>query len=464
MEIFLFIFVFVIGLVIRIVGAFGWGCQDIEFWKAYAVYTYEYGIINAYGEDDLKIRERYKSGEKFKEVLDNFQAKIQYGDCYNYSRPYFFFPHPPLFLYPIAATFRLYAKKFPDLRNRRWLNFYINLSPLIASFLTTLFIYYFAYITLGSENAAIMAALYWMNPSVLLSCPLQAFVDAITGFFALVAFTSCFLGYPILAFIFYTLTVLHKPTGIVTAPMFIVWMIYKTNVSDMFYGVIASMLIVLLVCWPYIRSGRLLSMVHGILSITNFLSLNLSVQSFNFWFPVQYYLLAKKAIRNGLPSKFAYWGGPGSLWPSALSVGELSPGITSLFKKISFFSFLFFTILNCYVLYLGFKNGNNIILYSSFLEVYAYFMLRMGVHTNHYFVLIPLLAGASVIYPDLLWLYCAISLVFAIQDFIFFGIGRDWCRMPDALSERSLGWLSLVVTFINIMLFLYSCGYVLKFI
>jgi len=87
------------------------------------------------------------------------------------------------------------------------------------------------------------------------------------------------------------------------------------------------------------------------------------------------------------------------------------------------------------------------------IQVYGSFVISIGVHTNHYFLLIPLFATVGIIYPDLLWVYLLVSLVFAAQDFIFFGIGRDWNYMTDALSERSLGWLSVVLSVVNCLIF-----------
>lgn len=462
MEILLISSIILIGLLIRIVGAFAWGCQDIEFWKSFGVFSYEHGAVNIYGENDEQIRARYKNGEKLKEVLVNFQNRISYSDSYNYQRPFFFYPHPPLFLYCIMASFKLFAIHFPDLRNRRWLNFYTNLTPLVASALTALFLYYFVGNVISWRAGIITASIFWLNPVVLLNCPLQAFVDSITGLFLLLAFGFCYLNNFILAFFFYSLTILHKPTGIITVPIFLVWMFMNLGLMQIFMGVLISLITALVVCWPYLRSKRILTLVHGILSITSeIIPRCISIQSFNFWFPLQYILLAKKVIKNGLSKKDAYWGGVGSEWPGTVTIKEGSE-ITGLnLKLIGSLMFFIFTIVNLLNYYLKMEDNQSIIFLSALMQIYAFFMLRVSVHTNHYFTLIPLFAVAAALDPKLIWFYASVSMIFSIQDFIFFGIGRDWCQMPFVMSNHRLGWLSLVFTFLNCGLFIYLSYYLI---
>jgi hypothetical protein len=68
------------------------------------------------------------------------------------------------------------------------------------------------------------------------------------------------------------------------------------------------------------------------------------------------------------------------------------------------------------------------------LVVHAYFTLGVQVHENHLYLSVPLLAGAAAALPRLRPVLAALSTVFALNLFLFFGVGRGWPLPPRRLT------------------------------
>jgi hypothetical protein len=68
------------------------------------------------------------------------------------------------------------------------------------------------------------------------------------------------------------------------------------------------------------------------------------------------------------------------------------------------------------------------------LVVHAYFVLGVQVHENHLYLAVPLLAAAAAARPRLRPLLLGISLVFALNLYLFFGLGRGLPLPPRNLT------------------------------
>jgi hypothetical protein len=62
--------------------------------------------------------------------------------------------------------------------------------------------------------------------------------------------------------------------------------------------------------------------------------------------------------------------------------------------------------------------------------VQSYFVLGVQVHENHLYLAVPLLATAAAVEPRLRPVFFGISAVFALNLFLFFGLGRDFPLPP----------------------------------
>lgn len=62
--------------------------------------------------------------------------------------------------------------------------------------------------------------------------------------------------------------------------------------------------------------------------------------------------------------------------------------------------------------------------------MHAYFVLGVQVHENHLCLALPMLAAAAAARPALRPVFLGVSTVFALNLFLFFGIGRGFPLPP----------------------------------
>ena len=66
--------------------------------------------------------------------------------------------------------------------------------------------------------------------------------------------------------------------------------------------------------------------------------------------------------------------------------------------------------------------------------VHAYFVLGVQVHENHLYLAVPLLVAAAAVHPRLRPVFYGVSAVFALNLFLFFGLGRGFPLPPRNLT------------------------------
>src|SRR5947207_11321370 len=78
-----------------------------------------------------------------------------------------------------------------------------------------------------------------------------------------------------------------KPQGVLIAPVVVICGIYEHSWKQNLKALCAGGATAVLICSPYLLTGHFLGLVLGVASITD-ASADLSRQSLNFWWPVQY--------------------------------------------------------------------------------------------------------------------------------------------------------------------------------
>jgi hypothetical protein len=92
------------------------------------------------------------------------------------------------------------------------------------------------------------------------------------------------------------------------------------------------------------------------------------------------------------------------------------------------------------------------ILAAGALATHAYFVLAVQVHENHLYLAIPLLAAAASALPRLRGPLYATSAVFALNLFLFYGIGRGFRLPPRGFTVIDA---TVVLSFVSVGVFVW---------
>jgi hypothetical protein len=116
-----------------------------------------------------------------------------------------------------------------------------------------------------------------------------------------------------------------------------------------------------------------------------------------------------------------------------------------------------FTAINLYRTRQLLKQDRSVMFRACALQVYAYFILRVEVHENHYFLLIPMLSITAFLSWRTARAYWCASIIFSIQQLLFYGFGRDFNHGIGVLKLLEAGWTTNVLAAANVALFLWVC-------
>lgn len=124
---------------------------------------------------------------------------------------------------------------------------------------------------------------------------------------------------------------------------------------------------------------------------------------------------------------------------------------------VSVVLYLLFTFINLWFVSKRATIDRKSLFISAALQGYGYFILQLGVHGNHYFLIVPLFAIVCLTNYRYLKYYFALSVIFLMQDLIFYGLGRDFNDFIDHLTNRHLDWTTPVIALVNVVIFFWVC-------
>jgi hypothetical protein len=446
-----FFILFALGLFARLLLAPLYGTQDVEWQKAWGTAAVREGVAGLYGSSDAGIVSLWKQGKTRAEIRAATQKVIPF-EPHRYSRTEYRVTYPPLYVYGLYGESRLCALFSPGLGNGRLFNVCVNLLPILASALLTLALARFSFApSLPAAAGPWVALAYWLNPVTLLNSPIQGYQDPMCALFAVLSVLAVLRRRVGWAGVLLALGILIKPQAVLVAPVVLAagWFAASPRRNLAAWGLgFATALVVLL---PYLANGRTLSVVQGVLSIRDS-SQDISRQALNAWWPLQYVLNALEAPRLGVSRLLGFIGGPYP-WDADMPASRVALPFGISLHAVGWLAFGAFTLWNLRVLARRHSRDSFAVVPAAALQVYAYFILCVGVQINHYQILIPLLL-LSAARPGIGWrLPTAVCGVFLLQDLIFYGLGRDFNPGRAVLSLLRLGWTTNVLAILNVALF-----------
>ncbi|MDD5209329.1 MAG: hypothetical protein PHV36_08085 [Elusimicrobiales bacterium] len=451
------------GLVIRLAGGFAKGSQDMDFWKAYAVFCVQHDVKDIYGSADEVFVRLWRSGKTAKEIQAATQTVIPYQSPVSGTVRIYTFPQPPGYIYSIYLSALAMSWLDPSFKNDRLFNFVLNLEPLLSSLAIALFLFWFVGKLTDPGTGAAAGLVYWLNPVVFLNAPIQGFRDPLCALFILLAVCALHQKKLTIAYVCAVACFMTKPQGVVVAPLILCVGLAEHNWRRNAAAFLAACAAGVALCLPFILQGRFLSLLQGV-ATTMGTSNDLSRQAMNIWWPVQYVLNAAELVRSGVPAWAAWLGRDWRVF-TPYPIARITEATGVNLRLVATGLFALFTAANIYWCLRAIRADRNRLFLFAALQAYGYFMLAGSVHNNHYFILVPLLTAACAfkVIPEKY--YAAVCLVFFLQDGLFYGLGRDsffGLRRDNnyltlILSHLYLSWTTLLLAFANLALFAGLC-------
>jgi len=427
----------------------------MEWWKAWSTDIVSNGLIKVYGATDSEIISEFKN-RKISTEIKTTQRVIHYVPE-KYWRIEYKVTQPPIYVYTLYLAGSVYKLISPSMSNGRLFNFFLNLVPTIFSLLTFFAIYLFVKTISTRDMAIITAGIYWICPLVLLNSPIQGYFDPLIAFFVTTSAIFLYKKQLMWSYVFLVMGVLSKPTAIIVFPV-IFWLGLKEHsfIKNIKTWAI-SILLVLAIMSPFLFNGRILSVFQGVMSISES-SQDLSRQSLNIWWMVQYGMhIFQNLEKSGVSWVSAILGGPQSNWDGDVPTSLLNNLVGYNTQFIGLLLLIAFTIINLFYISVKSSSNRNSIFIAIGLQAYAYFILRVGVQINHYFIIIPIFAIISMYSSSYFKYFFLISLIFFFQDIIFYGFGRDFNYGRKLLTLLYSGWITNLLALANIALFVWIC-------
>ncbi|HEX6974248.1 MAG TPA: hypothetical protein VF147_07600 [Vicinamibacterales bacterium] len=333
--------------------------------------------------------------------------------------------YPPVALYELAAAGAVYRALVPDYHDSRWLNAAMKLPGLLAEILLALLVWR-VWRQKWSERAATYATLaVWLNPAMILAGPVLGYLDPLMALPAIGAILAAFEGRALLAGALFALACLTKAQAVFIGPVVALatWNASRGG-ARVARGLCGFGAVTAGAIAPYVAAGAGRNMLQGVGSLLRHDML--SGDAANVWWVVTYVLRAIYAVAD-----LGLWGA----WTMQVRIlgitqivklGYPNPRLLASAAVVAAAAWAVWTVRRD-------TRASALFACGAFI-MHAYFVLGVQVHENHLYLAVPLLALASATRPGLAPVLTAVSGVFALNLFLFFGIGRGFPLPPRNLT------------------------------
>ena len=246
------------GLLPRVLGLPLWGTFDVEIQKAWAARAATGGVADIYGPSDAELARRaHESGRTLSEWLrrEPFPEHV-----FEWKGNPYFVDYPPGSVLVLWAEGTLYRLLSPEMPNRRLFNAAVNLGAFVGSLLVA------AILARSSpDHGGRRAALFWLNPAMILCVPILGYQDTIFGAAALAALVAMERERWEAAAALTVVAGLIKPQGALLVPILIVGLVRDAPARRWLRSAAAAAAAAALVLAPWWTTGHLLSALDGCL-------------------------------------------------------------------------------------------------------------------------------------------------------------------------------------------------------
>jgi Gpi18-like mannosyltransferase len=353
--------------------------------------------------------------------------------------------YPPVALYELAVVGWMYRAAFPDFPDSVLLTCGIKLLPLAAEAAMAWLLFLAVRRVLPEQPAAarFAALAFWLNPAAVLITPVLGYVDALFALPALASLVAASNGHPALAGGMLAIAVLTKPQAVLFVPVVGLAVLGWTQARRWLPALQAPALAAAaaavtggVVLAPVVAAGAWPNFLQAMASFSRHDML--SGQAANVWWIVTYVMRAAYAV--------AEMGVAGAY----LSPVRRPLGITRIvelgYPNPRLAATLAVTAAIGWALWRGrrVRDLPRLALLGAW-SVYAYFMLSVQVHENHFYLMLPALALAAAALPDWRTPFWVLSGICALNLNLFYGFGnRVGFAVPRTLTGiDATVWLSI---------------------
>lgn len=269
----------------------------------------------------------------------------------------------------------------------------------------------------GDAAAGWAAIAFWANPAMILAGPVLGYLDPLMALPAVGAVVAATYASAWAAGALLAAACLTKAQAVFIAPVvaLAVWNADAPRRGRRLATAAAGALITsAIVVAPFVAAGAWRNVVQGIASLLRHDML--SADAANAWWIVTYVMRAIYAV-----SDLGAWGA----WTMTLRILGMSTIVKLGYPNPRPFATLAVAAAALWALWRARRSNElPVMLACAAFIVHAYFVLGVQVHENHLYLAVPLLAAAAAVRTELRPVLYGLSVVFALNLFLFFGVGR----------------------------------------
>ena len=391
------------------------GTEDVFVWKTWSYGALQQGITRLYGVGGAPPE----------------RGVVRWGDRSTTV------DYPPIALYELAVAGAAYRTFFPSFENTRWLNVAMKLPPLLAEIALALLLWRIIGVRYGDAAAAWALLAFWLNPAMILAGSVLGYLDPLMALPAVGAIAAASGGAPFTAGALVAIACLTKAQAVFIIPVvaLAVWNSSggRRGRQAMVTGAGAASVSALTLA-PFVVAGAWRNLLQGVGSLLRHDML--SADAANFWWIVTYVMRAIYAIGD-----LGAWGA----WTMTVRILGISRVVELGYPNPRPIAAAAIVAAASWALWRARRSRDlSVMLACAAVVVHAYFVLGVQVHENHLYLAIPLLGGAAAVHRELRPVFYGVSIAFALNLWLFFGLGRGYPPPPRNLTIiDSTVWLAL---------------------
>lgn len=359
--------------------------------------------------------------------------------------------YPPAALYELALVGLAYGAAFPGFPNTPALTAAVKLLPVLTEALIALLLFrtVASIVPRGREAARYAALAYWLNPAAILNASVLGYLDPLFAFPALASLIAASAGTPFVAGALLGCAVLTKAQAVLVAPAVVLalWSFAGPGQLRSTAGLIAKAaagagLATVGLLAPVAVAGGWPNLLQAMASLGRHDML--SGQAANLWWIVTYVMRAVYAVPDmGLAGALLSPVRRPLAITTIVGLGYPSPRPAATLAALAAAAWGIWLARRV-------RDLPRLALLGAWV-CYAYFMLAVQVHENHFFMVLPLLALTAAARPEWRAQFWVLSGIFALNLNLFYGFGA---QVGFAVPRRITGldatvWLAVanVITF-----------------